>query len=173
LPVTSDGDVLADVLEFVNGRLEVVLREQGHAASVVKAVLAEQGHDPYVAGETAVALSEAITVGDWSQLLDAYARCVRITRTQETQFDLRPDAFALPAEQRLLAAYRDAASQMDGSVPTFVASLREMVPVINAFFDAVLVMDEDTAVRENRLALLQHIANLTQGIADLSYLEGF
>jgi glycyl-tRNA synthetase len=37
----------------------------------------------------------------------------------------------------------------------------------------VLVMDEDQAVRENRLALLQHIANLTQGIADLSELEGF
>jgi glycyl-tRNA synthetase beta subunit len=34
-------------------------------------------------------------------------------------------------------------------------------------------MDEETAVRENRLALLQHIANLTDGIADLSELEGF
>ena len=34
-------------------------------------------------------------------------------------------------------------------------------------------MYEETAVRENRLALLQHIANLTQGIADLSELEGF
>jgi glycyl-tRNA synthetase beta subunit len=34
-------------------------------------------------------------------------------------------------------------------------------------------MDEDTAVRENRLALLQHIAGLAYGIADLSHLEGF
>ncbi len=35
----------------------------------------------------------------------------------------------------------------------------------------ILVMDEDTAVRHNRLALLQHIASLT-GLADLSQLEG-
>jgi glycyl-tRNA synthetase beta chain len=46
-------------------------------------------------------------------------------------------------------------------------------PAISRFFDDVLVMDEDTAVRENRLALLQQIANLTTGLADLSELEGF
>jgi glycyl-tRNA synthetase beta subunit len=34
-------------------------------------------------------------------------------------------------------------------------------------------MDEDKAVRENRLAQLQHIAALADGIVDLSRLEGF
>ena len=34
-------------------------------------------------------------------------------------------------------------------------------------------MAEDQAVRENRLALLQHVAALSQGLADLSELEGF
>ncbi len=34
-------------------------------------------------------------------------------------------------------------------------------------------MAEDTAIRENRLALLQGVADLATGIADLSYLEGF
>jgi glycyl-tRNA synthetase beta subunit len=34
-------------------------------------------------------------------------------------------------------------------------------------------MDEDTAVRQNRLALLQHIIALTEGLTDLSELEGF
>jgi glycyl-tRNA synthetase beta subunit len=37
----------------------------------------------------------------------------------------------------------------------------------------VLVMDEDAAVRENRLALLQYIADLARGRADLSQLSGF
>jgi glycyl-tRNA synthetase beta subunit len=47
------------------------------------------------------------------------------------------------------------------------------VPAITTFFIDVLVMDEDMAVRNNRLALLQHIASLPKGIVDLSYLEGF
>ncbi len=173
LPIESSDAVLAEVQGFINRRLEVVLREQGLPASVVNAVLAEQGHNPYLAGKTAVALNEATQAADWTQMLDAYARCVRITRSQDGQFDLRPAGFAIPAEQVLLTAYQNASATVDSSVPAFVAALRKMVPAINDFFDAVLVMDEDTAVRENRLALLQHIANLTQGMADLSHLEGF
>ena len=173
LPIPCEAAVLDKVMGFVNGRLEGVLRDQGYAVSVVKAVLAEQGNNPYVATQTAVALSEAITAEDWPELLDAYARCVRITRSLSEQFSLQPDAFALPAEKQLLAAYQKAAAAQDGTIPSFVASLRTMKPAITQFFDDVLVMDEDTAVRNNRLALLQHIANLTSGLADLSRLEGF
>jgi glycyl-tRNA synthetase beta subunit len=79
----------------------------------------------------------------------------------------------LAAERGLLSAYQQAAAAKDGNVTTFVTSLREMVPAITTFFDEVLVMDEDTTIRENRLALLQHISLLTKGIADLSYMEGF
>jgi glycyl-tRNA synthetase len=173
LPVPCDDAVLAEVLGFVNGRLEGVLRDVGHSAFVVKAVLAEQGHNPYAAAQTAVALTEAIAAEDWPELLDAYARCVRITRNQLETFSLHPDAFTLPAEQQLLSAYQQAAAAQDGKLPTFVATLRDLKPAITKFFDDVLVMDEDTAVRHNRLALLQHIANLTSDLADLSELEGF
>jgi glycyl-tRNA synthetase beta subunit len=45
--------------------------------------------------------------------------------------------------------------------------------LINTFFDKVLVMAEDEQVRQNRLALVGEVANLSDGIADLSKLEGF
>ncbi len=173
LPIPCADDVLTQVMDFINGRLEVALREQGIAASVVKAVLAELGHDPFAATKTAVSLSVAIEAEDWTNLLDAYARCVRIIRKQETQFALHPDNFQLAEEQALYQAYAQAAAAQNGSLEAFVDTLRVMESPITAFFDSVLVMDEDTAVRENRLALLQHIANLTAGLADLSELEGF
>jgi glycyl-tRNA synthetase beta subunit len=44
---------------------------------------------------------------------------------------------------------------------------------VNLFFEEVLVMAEDEKVRNNRLGLLQRIANLTTGVVDLSFLEGF
>jgi len=56
---------------------------------------------------------------------------------------------------------------------TFVDSLRHIEPAITRLFDAVLIMDDDPAVRENRLALLQRVAGLARGVADLSVLEGF
>jgi glycyl-tRNA synthetase len=173
LPVESDEQVLTAVLLFIQGRLESLFRDQGFAASVVKAVLAEQGHNPFAAKMAAGALTTTIAAEGWVELLDAYARCVRITRGLEETLTLLPDKFTLDAEKQLLIQYESAAAAADGHLTTLVASLRQMIPAITDFFDQVLVMDEDIAVRQNRLALLQHIASLTDGIADLSQLEGF
>lgn len=173
LPILANEAVLKAVLEFINGRLEVVLRDEGYPATVVKSVLSEQGHNPYGAKNTVAALAEVIGNADWSELLDSYARCVRITRSLPAVYALHPQAYALPEEQALYAAYEQSKVKMDGTITAFVALLRDIRPTIDTFFDMVLVMDEDLAVRENRLALLQSIAHLTKGIADLSYLEGF
>jgi glycyl-tRNA synthetase len=173
LPLPCDEQVIEEVLAFISGRLAVVLRESGYSTALVKAVLAESGDDPTMATRTAADLQQAVQAGDWPDLLNAYARCVRITRNLETQFALRPADFSLEAEQMLVAAYQEAAADADGTLPTFASALRRMVPSINRFFEDVLVMDEEQQTRENRLALLQHIANLTKGIADLSYLPGF
>jgi glycyl-tRNA synthetase beta subunit len=51
--------------------------------------------------------------------------------------------------------------------------VQTLVPAITAFFDKVLVMDENPTLRANRLGLLQEIAALTRGMADLQKLEGF
>ena len=57
---------------------------------------------------------------------------------------------------------------------TVVDTLRNLlIDPINVFFDGVLVMAEDEAVRRNRLALLQDIRDLTKGYADFSELQGF
>ena len=47
------------------------------------------------------------------------------------------------------------------------------ITLFNKFFDKVLVMDENQARRSNRLGLLQRIAVLADGVADISRLEGF
>jgi glycyl-tRNA synthetase len=172
-PLTCDEAVQVQVLGFINGRLEGMLREKGYNASVVKAVLAEQSHNPYAAFKTAEALHQSTQLDQWEGLLDAYARCVRITRTQAERYKLRPGNFELPAEQNLAMAYQVATAAQNGELSTFVESLRILKNPINKFFDDVMVMDENQQVRENRLALLQSIAALADGLADLSQLEGF
>jgi glycyl-tRNA synthetase len=173
LPIEAGKAVQEDVLQFINGRLAVSLREDGFSSSVIKAVVAEAGHDPYLAWRNAADLSAAIEAEDWQEVLNAYARCVRITRNLDEVYAVDAGAFSEPAEQSLWAAYQEAAETADGSMPALIASLRGLVPAINRFFDDILVMAEDAQTRENRLALLQHIANLPDGMADLSELEGF
>jgi glycyl-tRNA synthetase len=173
LPVAWSNAARDEVLGFIAGRLDVVLREAGYPTSVVKAVLAEQAHDPYAARRAATALAEATKAADWPSLLNAYARCVRITRPLKETYTLHPDALNVAEERAVLEALLQAEADKDGTVETFIESLRRIQPSISNLFEAVLIMDEDAAVRENRLALLQRVSGLASGVADLSLLEGF
>jgi glycyl-tRNA synthetase len=58
-------------------------------------------------------------------------------------------------------------------VDAFLQAFQPLIPAVEDFFDQVLVMVEDQALRENRLGLLQKVAGLSAGCADLSELEGF
>jgi glycyl-tRNA synthetase beta subunit len=58
-------------------------------------------------------------------------------------------------------------------VDDFLNAFLPLIPAINRFFDTVLVMAEDPRLRQNRLGLLQRIARMAAGVADLSKLEGF
>jgi len=67
----------------------------------------------------------------------------------------------------------EAYPRREGSVDDFLNAFVPMMVQINQFFDEVLVMDENQEWRKNRLGMLQRIAVLANGVADLSRLEGF
>jgi len=175
LPVAANEVAQADTLAFIVQRLRVWLLDQGFRHDLVDAVLAERGHDPYLAYQTVREFVPWTLRDDWATLLNAYARCVRIVRDFETEFELQPDQFVEPSTRRLYEAYLICREQVgpESSINTLFTAFQPMVEPINTFFDDVLVMAEDQALRENRLALLQRVAALTGGIVDLTRVEGF
>ena len=175
LPIEAKPKDCQDCLDFIVGRLEQMLLEEGYAYDVVKAVLAAQGANPSKAVKAIKQLSQWVKREDWSTILPAYSRCVRITRTEKKEYTIDEKKFAESQEKSLYEALIKAQKGLsaDAGVDDFFNQLLPIIPAINAFFDAVLVMDEDQAVRENRLGLLQGISNLASGIVDLSLVEGF
>jgi glycyl-tRNA synthetase len=113
---------------------------------------------------------------DWSSILDGFARCVRIIRSANLDngpLTIDDGKFVEKEERDLHAAIQSSAVNRPSSVDEFLEIVTKLIPFITAFFDKVLVMAEDQAVKKNRLGLLQKIAGLASGIADLSKLEGF
>ena len=91
---------------------------------------------------------------------------------------LRRDRKAVAVEQAghaLLAALETAENspRQPASVDDYLNAFLPMIPAVDRFFDAVLVMSEDRSLRENRLGILQRIAALAEGVAEMSKLEGF
>ena len=89
---------------------------------------------------------------------------------------VNPELFTEPAEKNLYHAYQQVTANLnsDSRLSHVIQAISEiLVNPINVFFDAILVMSDDQATRENRLALMQQIWNLTKGYADFSCLKGF
>ncbi len=175
LPVPASVESLKACQEFINGRLRGVLIESGYRFDVVDAVLAAQGHNPAGAARAAAGLTARVAREDWNLVLPAYSRCVRITRDQKEIFSVDEKLFQDPAEIELAAAVKQAVAsrQAPDSADELFALFQPLIPVINRFFESVMVMAEDPAVRQNRLGLLQQVAALAEQTADLSLLEGF
>jgi len=183
-PIEVKAEVQTQILDFIAGRLNVVLKDMGYKYDVVDAVLAEQSSNPAAAARAVKQLQAWVGRENWSTILPGYARCVRIIRSAGVVSDQLPvisDQLLVEEEEKNLFktfnVQRGALSLSKGStfnsVDEFLNAVVALIPSINAFFDKVLVMAEDEKVKQNRLALVGQIANLSNGIADLSKLEGF
>jgi glycyl-tRNA synthetase len=173
LPVQASDEALDAAHKFIVERQRALLLEgsNGHRFDVVDAVLAAQGDDPFRAFNGVEQLSEWVKNEAWATMLAAYSRSARITRDLREDLPLDMSADSDPATQALAQAVN--ALQPAGDVNGLMNNLKSLVEPITVFFDKVLVMAEDEAVRRVRLALLQRIVAQAHGIADLSKLEGF
>jgi glycyl-tRNA synthetase len=174
-PIEVSAAVQGEVVDFIAGRLDVLLHDEGWAHDVIAAVLAEQGHNPARARQGVGELAAWVARDDWALILDNYARCVRITRAEPRLYAVEPARFEDDAEGALYAACQSAAAALSagGNVDAFLAAFAPLVPLIQRYFEAVLVHAGDEALRHNRLGLLQAVARLAEGRADLSKLAGF
>jgi glycyl-tRNA synthetase len=174
-PVPVNEEIQAQVLDFIAGRLSVVLKDGGFKYDVVDAVLAAQSDNPAGSARAVRQLQVWVERDDWRTILPAFARCVRITRDQAQIFSVNEKAFVEREEKELFKALEKAekSKRAAGSVDDFLNAFLPMIPVVNNFFDKVLVMAEDKKLQGNRLGILQRIAALSQGVTDLSKLEGF
>ena len=175
LPIDVSDETLEACMVFMIAREQGVLLGEGFAHDAVEAVLDEQGHNPAGAHQALIELETWRAREDWDEILQAYARCRRITRSETVDVGVDASLLQDPAEVALGEALREqaASSRPTGSVDAFMKALVTLVPPITTFFDDVLVMVDDPAIRANRLALLQEVVSLADGVVNLERVEGF
>ena len=125
-------------------------------------------------------MSQWVKRDDWADILDGFARCVRITRNETERYVVDPELFVQPEENALYMAYAQAEVHEDSEadIDAFLNAFLPLLPAITLYFgtgkgDGVLVNTEDQAVRRNRIGLLQAISAMQNGRVDLSALSGF
>jgi glycyl-tRNA synthetase beta chain len=160
----------AEVLEFFRGRLENMYVSGGAPVDIVRAVLAA-GFDriPEV-GKRIAALDELRAQEDFAALAVTFKRVGNIVPAGFAG-EIDQALCAEPAERDLAQAVSGIRADVDAAVwerdyRKALRKIAELRPVVDRFFDGVMVMADDEKVRGNRLALLAAVQSLFAGIAD-------
>ncbi len=167
------------LLDFVYDRLRGYLREQGYSAQQVAAVVDAR---PEVIADLPARLAAVqafASLPEAEALAAANKRIVNILKKSGDQAASAVDRARLAdgAEHDLYMAFQKLAPLVEAgySGGDFAGALRALAtakPVVDRYFDDVMVMTDDVAVRANRLALLRSVAATMNRVADISKLAG-
>jgi glycyl-tRNA synthetase beta chain len=190
-PLAPVAQIVSEVYDFLMERLRAYYLERaapealpGRAAvtgEMFDAVLAARPASPLDFDARLKALSTFLELPEAASLTAANKRIANILRkapgaapgSAPAQVDVAQ--LRESAEVRLFDAMRSLRDAVDEATARreytgALGRLAQLRPAVDAFFDQVLVMDEDPLLRANRLALLAQLRGLFAGIADLSRL---
>lgn len=164
-------EVADQIMEFARGRLRNFLTAE-HATEVVDACLAAGFEFPWDVREKCRAIEKLRGREDYESLITAFKRVINITRKEKVG-DFDPSMLTEDAEGLLWDAFTAVSGKCE---PLFAArDFSEVLAVtlelkapIDRYFDDVMVMCEDSAVRSNRLAMLSQIGKLFLRFADFT-----
>jgi glycyl-tRNA synthetase beta chain len=170
--ITAAEDTLEQVLSFIRLRFENDLIASGLKQEVVEAATAVEFDDLTDCLSRIDALNSIRSQDAFAVLAGSFKRIRNIIKgNQETTVD--PSLFAEETEKELFAAYISVREQVQPMIENreygdaLVAMLTMKEPV-DCFFDEVMVMHEDRAIRANRLNLLTALGALVRQIGDIS-----
>jgi glycyl-tRNA synthetase beta chain len=174
---------IVELLSFFADRLKVQLREQGARHDLVDAVFALEGQDDLLMVVRRVeALGKFLDTDDGKNLLAGTKRAANILRIEEKKDNRTYDGAPNPAlynlaeEKALAKAIEQVKAEASAAVAkedfaSAMSAMAKLRPAVDAFFDKVMVNDDDPKVRENRLKLLNEIRAATRAVADFSKIQ--
>ena len=168
------GDILPLLQDFFQQRLRFVLQERGLRYDTVEAAMAAGGDDINRTVKRARVLSERRTEKSFIPYVQAYTRCLNLTKKETPQVldpSLLVDATEIALENAIsLRIERFEQTLASGNYMMAYSLAEELVSHIEALFQAVMIMAEDEALKRNRLALLGQCVVMLGCLGDISVL---
>jgi glycyl-tRNA synthetase beta chain len=168
----------AAVLTFLDNRLSRLLIDDGLSKDVVAAAISASSASIPDVERRAAALQALKGKPDFEPLAAAFKRVENILKKADLPAGAAVDASRLSdaAERHLHEAARKVKAEVDqllqrGDLERALATVATLRDPVDAFFNDVMVMADDEAVRRNRLALLAAISAIFGRIADFSQIS--
>ena len=171
-------DTIAELKPFILERLQSYYQAQGISSELVQAVRARQDDWFFDIDKRINAMTAFIGLPEAASLSAACKRVNNLLQQASTSVDkqsidlnlLEEGAEKSLFEQVQLVEQRVASLYSAGDYARILSLLASLREPVDAFFEHVMVMVDDQAIKENRLRLLARLQSLLQGVADISLL---
>jgi len=168
-------EVKKDVLDFFRVRYQNFLLDKGYPFDTIEAVLSLSFDQLVDVQDRINALRAAREWKDFESIVIASKRAMNILKGAPSRKEMNTSFFSESVEKNLYQSFLKAKERIELHLNRrdYESALLEMTQMkrpIDEFFDGVMVMVEDEAIRNNRLALLDAIGQLFLKIADFSKL---
>ena len=173
----TNQNVVADVVDFMLGRFRAWYQDEGIAVDVIQAVLARRPTRPADFDARVRAVSHFCTLDSAEALAAANKRVSNILAKADAAIgEINLTACVEPAEKALAEAVLALRTEVQpliakGDYTAVLDKLANLRAPVDSFFDNVMVNAEDTALRQNRLAILNTLQGLFLQVADISVLQ--
>ncbi|WP_394227290.1 glycine--tRNA ligase subunit beta [Pseudoalteromonas spongiae] len=174
----SNDNVESDVIDFMLGRFRAWYQDEGFSVDIIQAVLARRPTKPADFDQRVKAVSHFRELDAAEALAAANKRVGNILAKNEAELaeTVNESLLAEDAEKQLaekIAHYQVelAPAFAVHDYQTILASLADLREVVDTFFDNVMVMADDEAVKLNRLTMLSQLRSLFLQVADISLLQ--
>lgn len=170
------GKLVPQIMEFFKQRLRNLLMDQGIRYDVIDAVFADKRNDDMV--DLAVrckALAAYVEAGNAEPLVQVSVRVSNLCKKIEKEVTISGALFKDESENKLHEVVAAVSKEIIPEIVLYdyAAVLKageKVIEPVNAFFDNVMVMDEDENVKNNRLAMLEEVRGIVNAVGDLSLL---
>jgi glycyl-tRNA synthetase beta chain len=165
-----------EVLEFFRVRYQNFLLDNEYPFDVTDAVLSISFDELLDVQGRMDALKKAREWKDFESIVIGFKRAMNILKGSPPKREINPLLFAETVEKNLYQSFLRAKEKIGNYLnqrdyPPALLEMTRMKKPIDDFFDGVMVMVEDEAIRNNRLALLDEVGKLFLRIADFSKLS--
>lgn len=174
----TNANVEQEVIEFMLGRFPTWYQDAGFSIDIIQAVLARNPTKPADFDQRVKAVSHFRALEEAEALAAANKRVGNILAKYDGELGEEIDLALLQedAEKALAEAVEIMAEALEpafatGNYQEALSKLAGLRAPVDAFFDNVMVMADDEALKKNRLTLLNKLRNLFLQIADISLLQ--
>ena len=168
-----EGQNHAEILEFVKARVQKLLLEKLDRYDIVEAAINSSNFDITNMMESAFVIDGHKLHEPFKPAIENVSRSINLIKKAADIAEINPALFEEDTEQALYDAVISLQNQWTYKPceEKFRAIVHTLAPASEAFFDNVMVMAEDLAVRDNRIALLSEVVALTSVMADFSLIN--